>query len=143
MKKLLSHQVFSYLIFGVLATLVYLSVRTTLFNFFGVNATHAAIVANLTAIIFAFVTNDRFVFKQNRQGWEARFIKFFTARLGTLLLDIALAYIFIELYPQLIGQFVHHDLELVNTIESIGAQVLIIVGNYFLSKFLIFTNKKD
>lgn len=139
MKKLLSNQVISYLFFGLLATLVYLSVRTSLFNLLGVTALHATIIANLTAILFAFVTNDRFVFRQNRQGWQGRFVKFITARLGTLVLDMALAYVFIDRYPQLIGQFVNHNLELVNTIESIGAQVLIIAGNYLVSKFFIFT----
>lgn len=143
MKKLLSNEIASYLVFGVLTTLVYLLVRTTLFNHLGVTALHAAVIANLTAILFAFMTNDRFVFRQERQGWQGRLVKFFTARLGTLVLDMALAYIFIDRFPEIIGQFVNNDLELVNTIESIGAQVLIIVGNYFLSKFLIFTNKKN
>lgn len=143
MKKLLSNQIINYLFFGVLTTLVYLSVRTTLFNLLKVNTLHAVTIANLTAIIFAFITNDRFVFKQNRQGWQARFVKFFSARLFILALDVLLAYIFIDRFPGIIGQFVNNDLELVNTIESISAQILLIAGNYLLSKFLIFTNKKD
>lgn len=143
MKKLINNQIISYLFFGGLATLVYLSVRTSLFNLLNVTALHASVVANLTAILFAFVTNDRFVFRQNRQGWQTRFAKFVTARLGTLALDMALAYLFIDRYPGIIGQFVNQDLELINVIESISAQILIIVGNYFLSKFLIFTNKSS
>lgn len=142
MKKLFNNEIFSYLFFGVLTTLVYLSVRFTLFELLKQTALHSAIIANMTAIIFAFLTNDTIVFRQHRQGWQTRFVKFFLARLGTLAIDVILAYIFIDAYPHLIGQFVHHDLAMVNKIESLMAQVLIVVGNYFISKWLVFTNKK-
>lgn len=142
MKKLFNNEIFSYLFFGVLTTLVYLSIRFALFEFLKQTALHSAVIANMTAIVFAFLVNDTFVFRQNKQGWQARFVKFFLARLGTLAIDVVLAYLFIDKYPQLIGQFVNHDLAMVNKIESVIAQFLIVVGNYFISKLLIFTNKK-
>lgn len=70
-----------------------------------------------------------------------RFVKFFVARLSTLALDLVLAYLLVERFPQIIGQFVNHNLQVVNAIETLFAQVLIIVLNYIISKLLIFKDK--
>lgn len=139
MKKLIHNQVFAYLFFGGLATLVYLLVR---FFFFQLTQSPllSATIANLTAIFFAFWTNDRFVFRQAGPGWLKRLGKFITARLATLALDLVLAYLLVSKFPQLIGQFVNHNLATVDALVSLFSQVLIIVSNYFLSKYLIFTN---
>ncbi len=99
------------------------------------------LLANAVAILFAFWTNDRFVFKQVREGWFQRLIKFTTARIVTLVLDMALAYILVA-YPQLIGQFVHNNINLVNAIATLFSQVLVIVLNYVLSKLFVFKDKK-
>lgn len=137
MKKLLSHQVLTYLIFGVLTTLVYFLIRGVSVQL-GLKTWFAALLANGGAIIFAFVSNDTYVFHQPRQGWQGRLFNFFMARLGTLGLDVLLAYVFVERYPQFIGQWVNHDLLKVDKIESLCSQVLIIVLNYVISKFFVF-----
>ena len=137
MKKILSNEIFKYLIFGVLATLVYMGTRLILFSFIQ-SATISAVIANIVAIIFAFFTNDYFVFNQVRQGWLERFVKFFIARLSTLALDLILAYLFVTKFPHIIGQFVNDHISLVNMIETLFSQVLIIVLNYVFSKLLIF-----
>lgn len=129
-----------YLVFGVLATLVYMITRSI---FFAITreATISAVIASFTSIIFAFFTNDSFVFKQVRQGWFQRFVKFFIARLSTLALDLVLAYLLVTKFPQIIGQFVHQNIDAVNAIETLFSQVLIIVLNYVFSKLLVFKNK--
>lgn len=137
----ISSEVFKYLFFGVLATVVYIISRTLLFSI-SASASLSAICANIIAVIFAFFTNDRFVFNQKAQGWSKRFIKFFIARISTLILDLLLAIIFVEQFPNIIGQFVEHNLSLVNQIETVISQILIIIFNYILSKFVIFTQKK-
>lgn len=140
MKKFISSEVFKYLFFGVLATLVYMVTRIA---FFAIThqATLSAAIASIISIIFAFFTNDYFVFNQVRTGWMRRFVKFFVARLSTLALDLVLAYLLVERFPQIIGQFVNHNLQVVNAIETLFAQVLIIVLNYIISKLLIFKDK--
>ena len=134
MKKLISNEVFKYLFFGVLTTLVYMVTRVAFFSLTQ-SATFSAVVANIVAIIFAFVTNDYFVFNQIRTGWFRRLVKFFMARLATLVLDLALAYLLVTKYPQIIGQFVNDNIAMVNMVETIFSQVLIIVLNYVLSMF--------
>ena len=76
-------------------------------------------IANAIAIIFAFFTNDIFVFNQETAGMATRFVKFVGARLLTLVLDLALAYFLVDTYPEIIGQFVGHSQAWVNGIESL------------------------
>ena len=141
MKKLISNEVFKYLFFGVLTTLVYMVTRVAFFSLTQ-SATFSAVVANIVAIIFAFVTNDYFVFNQVRTGWFRRLVKFFMARLATLVLDLALAYLLVTKYPQILGQFVNDNIAMVNMVETIFSQVLIIVLNYVLSKLLVFRDNQ-
>ena len=141
MKKLISNEVFKYLFFGVLTTLVYMVTRVAFFSLTQ-SATFSAVVANIVAIIFAFVTNDYFVFNQVRTGWFRRLVKFFMARLATLVFDLALAYLLVTKYPQIIGQFVNDNIAMVNMVETIFSQVLIIVLNYVLSKLLVFRDNQ-
>lgn len=137
----LKSEVFKYLFFGVLTTIVSIVTRDVLFILTR-QVTFAVLVSNVTAVIFAFFTNDRFVFVQERKGWFIRFVKFFIARLSTLVLDLALAYLLVEKFPQIIGQFVNNDVIWVNRIETILAQVLIMVTNYVISKWLVFKDRK-
>lgn len=137
----LKSEVFKYLFFGVLTTIVSIVTRDVLFILTR-HVTFAVLVSNVTAVIFAFFTNDRFVFVQERKGWFIRFVKFFIARLSTLVLDLALAYLLVEKFPQIIGQFVNNDVIWVNRIETIVAQVLIMVTNYVISKWLVFKDRK-
>ena len=141
MKKLISNEVFKYLFFGVLTTLVYMVTRVAFFSLTQ-SATFSAVVANIVAIIFFFLTIDYFVFNQVRTGWFRRLVKFFMARLATLVLDLALAYLLVTKYPQIIGQFVNDNIAMVNMVETIFSQVLIIVLNYVLSKLLVFRDNQ-
>lgn len=144
MKKLfqsiLNREVILYLIFGVAATIVYTLTRIGLFTFIH-QVLLVTLIANGVAILFAFVTNDQIVFQQKRQGWSSRLIKFISARMVTLGLDLLLAFVFVQTFPGIIGQFVNHDLQLVNAIATLISQVLVIVLNYILSKLFVFTNK--
>ena len=141
-KKFFDNEVLSYLFFGAAATLVYMTPRLLIFALTG-QTLFATITANITAVLFAFITNDTIVFKQQRKGWQKRLFKFALARSGTLLLDIVLAKLLVDTYPNIIGQFVNNDRNLINSIESLFSQVLIIVLNYVFSKVFIFENKKN
>lgn len=141
-KKFFDNEVLSYLFFGAAATLVYMTTRLLIFALTG-QTLFATITANITAVLFAFITNDTIVFKQQRKGWQKRLFKFALARSGTLLLDIILAKLLVDTYPNIIGQFVNNNRNLINSIESLFSQVLIIVLNYVFSKLFIFENKKN
>ena len=134
---LLDNELFAYLFFGIATTLVSILSRLVIYRL-----THkellATALANIIGILFAFITNDRIVFKQSRQNWTRRLVKFTLARLFTFGLDLILTFIFVTHFPEIIGQFVNNNLDLVNGIETLSAQISIIMLNYFLSKLYIF-----
>ena len=140
-KKFFDNEILSYLFFGLATTIVSVVSRMLCYEVTE-NEILATIIGDVLGILFAFVTNDTIVFKQKRQGWPSRLIKFFTARLTTMGLNLLLTFIFVTSFPQIIGQFVNNNIKTVNTIETFVAQVLIIVLNYIFSKIFVFKNKK-
>ena len=136
-KAFFNNEILSYLFFGGATTLVSIVSRLVIYHI-----SHQEILAtapaNIIGILFAFITNDIFVFKQERKDRAIRLTKFFLARLSTLGLDLLLTYIFVTTFPDIIGQFVEFNIDRVNTIETILAQILIIILNYIFSKIYIF-----
>ena len=136
-KAFFDNEILSYLFFGGATTLISILSRLVIYHI-SHQEILATILANIIGILFAFITNDTVVFKQERKNWPIRLIKFFLARLSTLGLDVLLTYIFVTSYPDIIGQFVNDQLDQVNTIETLIAQVLIIILNYIFSKVYVF-----
>ena len=136
-KKFFDNEILSYLFFGVATTIVSVGTRMIIF-FITRQELVATALGNITGILFAFFTNDTIVFKQKRKNWFKRLIKFTTARFITFLLDLLLTFIFVTSYPHIIGQFVGDNLNTINSIETIFAQVTIIVLNYIFSKVFVF-----
>ena len=139
-KRFFNNEILSYLFFGVATTVVAVLTRMLCYAFTS-NELLSTAIGNIAGILFAFATNDPIVFKQERTGWFARFVKFALARLSTFLLDMGLTFIFVTTFPNIIGQFVHNDIKAVNTIETLFAQIVIIVLNYVFSKVFVFKNK--
>ena len=136
-KKFFDNEILSYLFFGAATTLVSIIVRITIF-YLCQQELWATALGNIAGILFAFFTNDTIVFKQKRKNWFKRLIKFTTARFITFLLDLLLTFIFVTSFPHIIGQFVGDNLNTINTIETVFAQVTIIVLNYIFSKVFVF-----
>ena len=136
-KAFFNNEILSYLFFGGATTLVSIVSRLVIYHI-SHQEILATALANIIGILFAFITNDIFVFKQERKDRAIRLTKFFLARLSTLGLDLLLTYIFVTTFPDLIGQFVEFNIDRVNTIETILAQILIIILNYIFSKIYIF-----
>lgn len=141
MKKTITYifnnELLAYLFFGIATTLVSILSRLVIYQL-----THqellATALANIIGILFAFITNDTIVFKQARQDWPKRLVKFTLARLSTFLLDLFLTFLFVTQFPNIIGQFVNYNINEVNSIETVIAQFLIIILNYIFSKVFIF-----
>ena len=136
-QSLFVNELLAYLFFGIATTLVSILSRLVIYQL-----THkellATALANIIGILFAFITNDRLVFKQARQNWPSRLVKFTLARLSTFLLDLFLTFLFVTQFPNIIGQFVNYNINKVNSIETVIAQFLIIILNYIFSKVFIF-----
>ena len=136
-QSLFVNELLAYLFFGIATTLVSILSRLVIYQL-----THRELLAtglaNSIGILFAFITNDTIVFKQDRQNWPNRLVKFTLARLSTFLLDLFLTFLFVTQFPNIIGQFVNNNINKVNRIETIIAQFLIIILNYIFSKVFIF-----
>lgn len=136
-QSLFMNELLAYLFFGLATTLVSILSRLVIYQL-----THkellATALANILGILFAFITNDTIVFKQTRKNRLIRLLKFSLARLSTFLLDLLFTFLFVTQFPHIIGQFVNENLDKINAIETIIAQLLIIILNYILSKVYVF-----
>ena len=136
-QSLLENELLLYLFFGLATTLVSILSRLVIYQLTQQELL-ATGLANSIGILFAFITNDRLVFKQARENWSIRLVKFTIARLSTFLLDLFLTFLFVTQFPNIIGQFVNNNINKVNSIETVIAQFLIIILNYIFSKVFIF-----
>ena len=84
-------EVLSYLIFGVLTTLLNIVLYALFNQLFGYTAANSwgNVLDNILCILFAYCTNRAFVFRSKTQGraMAREFGAFVTCRLGTLVLD--------------------------------------------------------
>ena len=136
-QSLFVNELLAYLFFGIATTLVSILSRLVIYQL-AHRELLATALANIIGILFAFITNDRLVFKQDRENWSIRLVKFTIARLSTFLLDLFLTFIFVTQFPNIIGQFVNNNIDKVNSIETVISQFLIIILNYIFSKVFIF-----
>ena len=87
-------EVLSYLVFGVLTTLLNIVLYALFNKLFGYTAANSwgNVLDNIICILFAYCTNRAFVFRSKTQGREMarEFGAFVTCRLGTMLLDTAI-----------------------------------------------------
>lgn len=136
-QKFFNNEILVYLFFGLATTLVSILSRLVIYQL-SHQELLATALANIIGILFAFITNDTIVFKQKKKNRLIRLLKFSLARLSTFLLDLFLTFLFVTHFPHIIGQFVNENIDRINAIETIIAQILIIIINYILSKVYIF-----
>lgn len=128
-------EIINYLIVGVLTTLVSLAVKYGLLftilqadNAFELQI--AIIISWIAAVSFAYVTNRVFVFKSKNKNILKEIISFFGARVATLLMEMFIMWFFITLLELNTNFYV--------LIFTFFTQVLIMLGNYILSKLFVF-----
>lgn len=138
-KKVINKETILYLIFGVLTTLVNLGVKYALL-FTVLNADNpfelqvSIIISWIVACLFAYITNRIWVFESKSKNIIMEMLKFFGARLVTLGMEMLIMYIFVTALG------LNSDMWVI--IWTIVTQILIIIGNYVLSKIFVFKNKK-
>ncbi len=131
-------EVINYLIFGVLTTVVslatkYLLLFTILDAENGVQLQIAVIISWIVACTFAYITNKIWVFESKSKDVVKEAIKFYASRLATLGLEMLIMFIFVTALGLNTRMWV--------IVWTIFAQVVIVIGNYVLSKLIVFKNK--
>lgn len=121
--------IITYLVFGVLTTVVNYLVYYPLYNAAGLSAAISNSVSWAAAVVFAYFTNKLFVFES--KTWEAKvalpeFLKFVGLRLASGVAETGLLLVFVDL------------LRFNGNIWKIITSILVVILNYVFSKFLVF-----
>ncbi|MDD4849406.1 MAG: GtrA family protein [Gemmiger sp.] len=134
----------SYLFFGGLATLLNLVITAVFLRTVGVEfATGIGnILDNAICILFAYWTNRTFVFKSKNSGGDGlrEFGQFIACRLGTLVLDQFNLWLGVSVVGAALISAPHMELWAMGV--KLVSQVIVIVANYFFSKWFIFKQKQ-
>jgi len=132
-------ELISYVFFGVLTTLVNWLSYFVLVRILGGGEKESAVViataaAQILAILFAYVTNRRWVFDSKAVGFKAvsmEMLRFCAARGTSFVVDIILMYVGVSL------------LRVNDSLMKLLSNVVIIIINYVLSKVFVFKRGKS
>lgn len=126
--------VISYLIFGVLTTIVNYAVYFPLYNFLNCSATISNCIAWVVAVAFAYLTNKAFVFKNH--DWTPgnaipEMLRFVGCRIGSGALETVFIFVTVDTLCWN-GNFM-----------KLLISVLVIVLNYIGSKLFVFRKREE
>lgn len=127
-------EIINYLIFGVLTTVislaVYYALVYTILNPLNAIMLQIANILSWTAsVIFAYITNRKYVFESKSDNLLKEINSFVGSRIVTLIMDMIIMYIGVTV----IG--------LNDKLIKLISQVVVIVSNYLFSKLFVF--KRD
>ena len=137
-KKLYNNykEIVNYLIIGVLTTVVSLVsfylVRIFVFtNDSQFDIQLANVISWVLAVLFAFVTNKKYVFESKSTGYQkfVEMIKFYVSRLTTLGVEMFVMWLLTS------------PLKVDDMISKIIVQFIIVILNYVFSKLFVFKKK--
>ena len=126
------HQILTYLAFGFLTTAVNYAVYLPLYNFTSFPAAVSNGIAWLAAVLFAYITNKRYVFQS--QNWAqvtliTEFLRFMGCRVISGVIETGIIFVCVDL------------LGIDGNLIKILTGILVIILNYIGSKLLVF--RKD
>ena len=128
-------ELISYLIVGLLTTVVsfgsyYLLTISLLDPNNKIELQIANIISWICAVLFAYFTNRKYVFKSKEKDMLKEGSKFCLSRIFTLLLDMLTMFIMVSV------------LNINDKVSKLVSQVLITIGNYIISKLFVFKKEE-
>ena len=133
-KKICTRETILYVIFGVLTTLINIVVSTILVMAFQVEGNLASTIGIIISILFAYFTNRKMVFNSTAETAKEKWIEFFKFILGrSFTMVIEMAGVFL-LYTVLGVEYV---------ITKVTITVIVVILNFFISKFFAFKTMKE
>ena len=140
MKKVFSKEVISYLIFGVLTTLVNIVISYILKAFFHMEENIASTIGIVVSILFAYFTNRKWVFHSLAHTVKEKWIefgKFILGRSFTMVVEIVGVFLLTSVFYLFYNIFSDNIAFL---IDKCIITVIVIILNLFISKFFAFKN---
>jgi len=157
-KKMKQREVFMYLLFGGLTTLVFAVVFRLLQAVFDGKSDPFKLfliitntVSWIAAVTFAFLTNRAWVFRSKGPFFKEMF-HFFSARIVSLVLfETLLYFLMLFVFEKATGiptKSISIDLNMIQfnwefVIKMVNSVLAVIPANYFFSKWFVFRKKKD
>ena len=139
-KKIWNKEVISYLIFGVLTTLVNIIISYVLKAFFHIEGNIASTIGIICSILFAYFTNRKWVFHSIAHTIKDKWIefgKFILGRAFTMIIEIVGVFLLNDVIYSFYGMFSDNLAYLIN---KVLITVIVIILNFFISKFFAFKN---
>lgn len=131
-KKVLTKEVILYVIFGLLTTAINLCSFYVMDELLGWDENVSNFIAIILAVLFAYFTNKDLVFHSEAKNIKERFLefcKFIAGRAFTIVVEFVGCWaLFKTTIPVMISKF--------------GITVIVIILNFFISKFFAFKHKK-
>jgi putative flippase GtrA len=121
-----------YGIFGICTTLVNIATYWLCARVLHLPLTPSTVTAWILSVLFAYFTNRKWVFESQAEGTDAvlkEVLSFFASRLSTGLLDWLIMYLCVK------------RLGMDDMLVKTAANVLVIVLNYILGKFVVFRKR--
>ncbi|MBD5134073.1 MAG: GtrA family protein [Clostridiales bacterium] len=122
----------SYLFWGVMTTAVNYAAYTLLTEGIHVYYLTSTVIAWAISVLFAYFVNKLFVFQSRDWAWRVALRELWqmvAARLFSLGLEMAIMWLFVDM------MYCNH------LVVKLAANVVVVIVNYVLSKFIIFKKK--
>ena len=132
--KFLTKEVILYAVFGVLTTIINIGSFYIMTSLLHIDENLANNIAIILAVIFAYITNKDLVFHSQAQGFGEKFIEFCKFILGRLFT------MFIESFG---GSILFKYTPFHPMISKCIITVVVIILNFFISKFFAFKSTKN
>ena len=125
-------EILSYVFWGVMTTAVNYVSYLLLTEGLRIHYLAGTVIAWVLSVLFAYFVNKLFVFQSRGWGWNAlrELWQMVASRLFSLGLETGILWLFVE------------ELRCSEVIVKLCANVLVVVVNYVLSKFIIFRKKQ-
>jgi len=127
-QKILTKEIMLYICFGVLTTIINLGTFYIMNDIWNWNSNISNFIAIILAVLVAYITNKDLVFHSEAKTIKEKFnefIKFIAGRAFTMVIEF-------------LGGMVLFQLPIPKTITKLFVTVVVIILNFFISKFFAF-----
>jgi len=131
-EKILTKEVILYIAFGLLTTVINLGSFYIFHNIWQWNENVSNLIAIILAVLVAYITNKDLVFHSKAKTGKEKLQEFFKFILGRAFTMIV----------EFFGGFLLFQTPIPEMVSKAFITVIVIILNFFISKFFAFNNKK-
>ena len=128
-RRILNKETISYVIFGILTTIVNLISYYFFSNIININYLISNTISWIISVVFAYITNKFYVFNSKDKRKDVmvnEFIKFVNCRLTSGVIEILLLFLLVDM------------MKVNDIISKLAIGVIVVVLNFIFSKIFVF-----